>query len=304
MPTPHTSAAFGDLLDKRVTKLFYDKYKQLKDRVPDFYSMETSSDSFERWSEVGALPDFTEFGGTVTYQAQSQGYDVTATHKEFVNGFQIERALYDDDRHGVWERRPTALADAYARTRQKHGARIFNNAFSVDSYFYSHSEGVALCSNSHTTTSGASTSSGFDNLITSSLTATAVEAARIQFRGFRGDQAERISVMPNMLVIPVDLYGRAYEIVESSGKPDTGNNDANVHKGVYQIVDWEYMTDVNNWFMVDASAMKQYNIWFDRIKLEFGMAEELDTLVAKWRAYARYSSMWTDWRWILGASVS
>lgn len=304
MPTPMNTGGFGDLLDKRVTKLFVDKYKQLKDRVSDFYSMESSSDSFERWSEVGAIGDFTEFGGTVTYQSQNQGYDVTATHKEFVNGFQITRDLYDDDRHGVWERKPKALAEAYMRTRQKHAARIFNNAFSVDTYFYNHSEAVALCSNSHTTTSGASTASGFDNLVTSSLTATAVEAARIQFRGFRGDQAERISCMPDMLVIPVDLYGRAYEIIESSGKPDTANNDANVHKGAYRVVDWEYLTDTNDWYMIDQSAMKDYLIWFDRIKLEFGMAEELDTLVAKWRAYCRYSSMYRDWRWILGAQVS
>ncbi len=304
MANPMNSGAFGDLLDKRVTKLFYDKYKQLRDRIPDFYGMETSSDSFERWSEVGAIGDFTEFGGTVTYQSQYQGYDVTATHKEFVNGFQITRDLYDDDRHGVWERKPKALADSYMRTRQKHGARIFNFMDSVDSYFYSHSEGVSLCSNSHTTTSGASTASGFDNLTTASLTAAAVESARIQFRGFRGDQAERISTMPDRLIIPVDLYGRAYEIAESSGKPDTANNNANVHKGAYEIVDWEYITDTNNWFMVDTTAMKDYLIWFDRIKLEFGMAEELDTLVAKWRAYCRYSSMWRDWRWILGAAVS
>lgn len=301
---PMNTGQFWDLVDKRVTKLFADQYKQLADRIPDFYNMETSSDSFERWSEVGAIGDFTEFGGTVAYQSQNQGYDVTATHKEFVNGFQITRDLYDDDRHGIWERKPVALAEAYVRTRQKHGARIWNNAFNVDSYLYSHSEGVALCSNSHTTPSGASTAVGFDNLVTSSLTAAAVEAARIQFRGFRGDQAERISTMPDRLLIPIDLYGRAFEIVESSGKPETANNDANVHKGAYTVVDWEYITDTNDWFMIDSARMKDYLIWFDRIKLEFGMAEELDTLVAKWRAYCRYSNMWRNWRFVLGAQVS
>ena len=304
MASPMNIGQFGDLLDKRVTKLFYGRFKELKDRVSDFYSMETSSDSYERWSDVGAIGDFSEFSGTVVYQSMNQGYDVTATHKEFVNGFQITRDLYDDDRHGIWERKPTALADAYMRTRQKHAARLFTNAFGVDTYFYSHTEGVALCSNSHTTTSGASTASGFDNLVTSSLTAVAVEAARIQMRGFRGDQAERISVMPNKLVIPPDLYGRAFEIVQSSGKPDTANNDANVHKGAYEVVDWEYLSDVNDWFMLDSNLAKEWVVWFDRIKLEFGMAEELDTLVAKWRAYCRYSNLWKDWRWILGAQVS
>lgn len=285
MASPMTSGQWSDLLDKRVTVLHNNRLKQLPDRVSDFYNMGSSSDSFERSSEAGTLPDFTEFAGTVTYQSQAQGYDVTYTHKEFVNGFQIERALYDDDRHGLWEKRPKALADAYMRTRQKHGARIFNNAFSVDTYVSSNSEGVALCSDSHTTTSGASTAAGFDNKITSSLTSTAVEAARIQFRKFKGDQAERISVSPSMLLIPVDLYGRADEIVKSSQKPGTANNDHNVHDGAYKIMDWEYIDDTNDWFMIDETLMKDMLNWYDRVKLEFGQAEELDTLVAKWRAY-------------------
>ncbi|MCI0555702.1 MAG: hypothetical protein L0287_32550, partial [Anaerolineae bacterium] len=144
---------FGDLLDKRVTKIFWEDIKQLPDRVGEFYGMETSSDSFERWSSVGALPDFSEFNGSVVYNDMAQGYDVTATHLPFVNGFSITRQLYDDDRHGIWERRPSELARSYVRTRQGHAARVFNMAFSLDNKFYSNSEGVALCSDSHTTTS-------------------------------------------------------------------------------------------------------------------------------------------------------
>jgi len=34
------------------------------------------------------------------------------------------------------------------------------------------------------------------------------------------------------------------------------------------------------------------------------MAEDIDTLVAKWRGYMRYSMAWTDWRFIVGAVVS
>jgi len=304
MPTPHSVGNFGDLIDKRVTKLFYDEYKQLPDKIPAIYAVESSSDSFEKWSGVGSLPDFTQFAGSVTYQSQAQGYDVTATHVPFANGIQIERELYDDDRHGIWERRPKSLAQAAQRTRQKHAARIYNNAFSVDTFFYNNSEGVALCSDSHLTNSGVSTASGFDNLTTAALSAVAVAAARIQMRGFRGDVGERISVMPSKLVIPVDLYEIAYEIAESEGKVDSANNNANVHKGKYEVMDWEYLTDSNNWFMEDASARKNYLVWFDRIPLEFAMAEELDTLVAKWRAYMRYSFAWFDWRWVLGANVS
>jgi len=304
MAVPHSTGNFGDLIDKRVTKLFYDKYKQLPDRIADFYAIESSSDSFEKWSGVGSLGDFSQFSGTVIYQSQSQGYDTTATHVPFANGIQIERELYDDDRHGIWERRPVALAQAAQRTRQKHAARIFNNAFATDTFFYNNSEGVSLCNDSHITNSGASTAAGFDNLVTSSLSAVAVTSARIQMRGFRGDVGERLSVMPNKLIIPPDLYEIAYEIAESEGKVDSANNNANVHKGKYDVSDWEYLTDTNNWFMLDGSAQKDSLTWFDRVPLEFAMAEELDTLIAKWRAYMRYSCAWWDWRFILGGNVS
>ena len=304
MPVPHVATAFADLVDKRVTKIFYDTYDQLPSLIPTMYSMENSSDETERWSAVGALPQFQEFTGSVSYSSQSQGYDTTATHVEWANGIQIERKLYDDDRHGLWERRPSGLAISANRTREVHGARMFNLGFSVDTKFYSNTEAVALFSNSHTTTSGASTATGFDNLVTSAMSATALAAARIQMRGFRDDQAERIDVMPSMVLYPPDLYDVAFEIVESAGKPGVASNEKNVHMGKYRLVEWNYLTDTNNWFLIDESAMKQYVVWFERIPLEFAFAEEIDTIIAKWRAYMRYSNAWFDWRWGLGAQVT
>lgn len=308
MPVPHSSGNFGDLIDKRVTKLFYDELEQLPDLVGTVFSVEKSSDAYEVSSETGALDDFSEFTGTVSYGSQNQGYDVRMTPLEFTKGIQIERKLYDDDRHNIWQARPKELANAANRTRQKDAARLFNNAFSVDSKFYSHTEGVALCSDSHTTTSGASTATGFDNLITSALSAVSFSAARIQMQGFLDDIGNRYYSMPNELWIPIDLFEVAQEIVKSSGKIDTANNNINVHKDAFTIMPsengWNYMTDTNNWFLADSRLRKRFAIWYERVPLEFAMAEELDTLIAKFRAYMRYGNMYQNWRFILGASVS
>ncbi|KPK68177.1 hypothetical protein AMJ82_08935 [candidate division TA06 bacterium SM23_40] len=257
-----------------------------------------------KWSGVGTLPDFNEFTGLIEYQSQSQGYDTTATHIEFANGCQVERKLFDDDQYNVFNQRPAALGASAARTREKHAARLLNMAFSNDTYFYNNTEGVALCSNSHTTTSGASTASGFDNLGTASMTAVAVATGRIQMVGFRGDQAERISVIPNQLWYPPDLYEKAYEIINASGKVDTALNNPNVHEGKYTGHEWNFLTDSNNWFMIDSRTSARMFHWIDRIALEFGMIEDFDTLIAKFRAYMRYSIAWTDWRCICGFQVS
>lgn len=305
MATPHVSGNFGDLLDPRFQKIFHEEKPQVPSMIGTIYTMvPTNGRNNMTWSEVGTLPDIEEFNGTVGYQSSSQGYDVTMTPVEFAGGIQVQRKLFDDEQYNIMDQKPKGLRTSTDRTREKHAFRLFNNAMSVDSYFFAHSENVALCSDSHTTTSGASTATGFDNLTTSSMSAVSVASARIQMRGFRGDQAERLDVMPNELWYPTDLYEIAYEIMQAAGKVDTANNNPNVHKGKYTGYECQYMTDANNWFMCDGSLRKQYVFWQDRINPEFAMIEDFDTLVAKWRIYGRWGNAYTNWRWVLGASVS
>jgi hypothetical protein len=301
---PATSESFGDLLDPRFQMIFHGEYDELPDMVSRLYTIPpTNGREDMRWSEVGDFGDFSEFDGSVDYDSLSQGYDTTATPIEFASGFQVRRKLFDDDQYHIMDQRPANLATAANRTRQKHAARPFNNAFSVDSYFYNNTEGVAMCSASHTTTSGASTTSGFDNLSTSALSATAFASARIQMKGFRNDRGGRISTMPNELMYPVGLYETAWEIINSQGKLDTGDNNPNVHQGAYKLVEWEYL-DGSNWFLMDSGARRRSLFWIDRIPIEFAFAEDLDTLVAKWRGYMRHANAHRNWRFVLGALVS
>ena len=305
MPVPAVSVAFGDLLDPRFEEIWDSEYPQHDDMIPRLFYDEPSNGRDEmKFSSVGTMTDFEEFTGTVAYNAQFQGYDTRMIPLEFTNGFQVERKLFDDDQYNVMDAKPRALRASAFRTRQKFAARIFNLAFVNDQYFYVNSEAVPLCSDSHTTTSDASTAVGFDNRITGAMTAVAVATARRQFVQFRGDQAEIISMTPDLLLYPPDLYEQAYEIINSPSKLNTANNNPNVHQGRYQGMEWNYLSSSVNWFMIDQVMMKQYLKWTDRIPLEFGSAEEFDTFIAKWRAYMRFANCWTNWRWILGAEVA
>jgi hypothetical protein len=186
--------------------------------------------------------------------------------------------------------------------------RPFINAFSVDTYFYNNTESVAMCSNSHTTTSGASTASGFDNYVTTAMSAVSVEAARLQMSKHRNDQGLEIAINPNMLYYPIDLEETAYEITKSSGKVDSAENNVNWNKGRYTTYGDLWLStrgDSNNWFMIDEALMKRWGlIWIDRIKGEFAQTEDFDSLVGKWRAYVYWANAFLDWRFITGAEVS
>jgi hypothetical protein len=305
MAVPHISTNFGDLLDIRFQRIVHDQMPQLPDMLPELYMFEQDNGRDDmRWSSVSGYQNWPMFTGTVTYQDAAQGYDTVATHVEFASGVQVERKLFDDDQYAIMDQRPRGLATAWQRTRQTHGASMFNNAFSVDTTFYVNSEGVALCSASHTTTTGASTASGFDNYGTAALTTAAVSSARIQMVNFRDAQGNRMQVTPDEIWIPPDRYEEAYEIVSSMGKLDVATNNRNVHEGAYTIKEWNYMSDQNNWFMCDSALRRESVKWVDRVPFEFAMAEDIDTLIAKWRGYARFSFAWCDWRWVMGHQVS
>lgn len=305
MTVPAASVAFGDLLDPRFQEIWDAEYPKHDDMIPKlFRNVPSNGRADMTFSSIGTMTDFEEFTGTVTYNGNHQGYDTRVVPLEFTNGFQVERKLFDDDQYHVMDQKPRGLRASAFRTRQKFAARIFNLAFVNDQYFYVNSEAVPLCSDAHTTTSGASTAVGFDNKITGALSAVAVATARRQFVQFRGDQAEIISMTPDLLLYPPDLYEQAYEIISSPGKLNTGDNNANVHQGRYEGMEWNYLTNSANWFMIDRAMMDQYLIWTDRVDLEFGSAEEFDTYIAKWRAYMRFANAWTNWRWILGAEVA
>ena len=304
-----TATNFPDVLDARFAKIHNDRYKQLPDMIGRFYTIvgpgQTPQKQDYRTSSVGAFGDVPEFNGTITYDDVYEGYDGVITPKEYATGFQIQRKLFKDAQYGIMDAKPRGMSTAYQRTRQKHAAQTFNNGFSVDATWNNFTENLAIFSNSHTTrASGVSTATGFDNLITTAFSAVALAAAQIQMWDFRDDRGNRMTINPTAIIHPNALYDLVWEVIKSSGKPDVSTNNANVHEGAYTGIRWEYLTDTNNWFLVDEVMMKDSLTWFDREADEFAMVEDFDTLVGKWRLYARYGHGHSDWRWGLGAQVS
>lgn len=301
-----TSSSFGSVRDARFKKIFYDRYAQIPSMLKTFYDFDDlgPEKTQTRYGGVGAFSNFTEYNGSANYDDLYPDYEHILTHRAFTKFFSVERTLFDDDLHHIFDQKPKGMATAAARSREEHGARPFNLAFGVDAYFVNASEGVALCSNSHTTNSGASTATGFDNLTTAPFSATSLEAIRIQMIDLRDDRGNRIALSPDTIIHPPALYGRVHEVVKSEGKPESALNDSNVHHNQYEGIEWQYLTDVNNYFVVNKTAMKDHMKWLDRIPLEFGWVEDFEGFLAKYRAYMRYSCGPIGWRWLVGALVS
>jgi len=267
------SENFGYLLDPGLRKIFMDEVGQPGDMVSKLFSIEKSNKATEYDLGIGGLGDLEEFTGTIGYSDFEQQYRVSYTHREWVKGIKIERKLVDDDLYNVINSRPKALAMTTRRTREKHGASLFNNAFNTS--VASGGDALALCSTAHTYV-GTSTTVG--NSGTTALSATAVEATRILGMALTDETDNLIDVMYDTIIVPPNLEETANIIVKTDKQVGSDYNDINFNKGRYNVIVWPRLTDTNNWFMVDSKYMKLYLKWFDRISPEFNKDKDFDTL--------------------------
>jgi phage major head subunit gpT-like protein len=293
------SENFSYLLDPGLRKIFMDEFG-LPGMVADqLYSKEKSSKAVEYDLGVGGLGDLEEFTGTIPYGDFSQQYRTSYTHKEWVKGIKVERRLVDDDLYNVINKRPAQLALVARRTREKHAASLFNNAFSTT--VFSGGDALPLCDDSHTAVGTTTTQ---DNDGTTALSATALEATRLLMMDFLDETDNLINVMPDTILVPKDLEETAYQITKSDKVPFEQSNTANFNTGRYRVIVWNYLTDTNNWFLIDSHYMKLFLKWFDRIPQEFNKDKDFDTYISKWSTYGRYSYGFSDWKWIYGHTVS
>jgi hypothetical protein len=188
------------------------------------------------------------------------------------------------------------------RKREKDAAGVFNNAFTASGY--NGGDGVSLCDGSHPySPSNASTQ---DNEGTTALSYQAIVDTRELMRAFEDDRGELVQVNPDTLLVPPELEEEGFAIMRTMNKVDTADYHANfVASKLTNLIVWDYLTDANNWFLIDSRLAKLYLNWFDRVPLEFEMDPTSDfRLEARFRGYMRYSYGWSDWRWVYGHTVT
>ncbi len=299
---------FSRLLDKRLTDVWEQSLKDLKPMRNQFFTTAKSDSAFEEFFyTTGLVGDIPEFNGALTYGALYPGFHKKIEHKEYAYALQAQRKLIDDKKWGVLDDRARYLAEAYERTREKQAVRLFTQATSTAFDFMTSEEGKPLCSSTHLTKTGVSTSSGFDNTYSSALSPTALAAARLKARLFKQDNGERYEGWTNIgLVVPDALADYANEISGSDKKPDTANNNINPQYKRYQVIPYMRLddSDTNDWYLIDLDAIKRNAVWYDRIAPEYKNTVDFDTYVFLQAVYGRFSYGFKDWRWILKSTVS
>ena len=309
MTTPMISEQWPRYVLPIIRKEWFQKMSSIVAPVSQLFRIETSTQAVEYSEGIGDFGLVPEYNSStpegkpaaIQYDSFNPLYEKTFTHIEYALGTSVERKLWDDNRLGNIRQRARSLGNAFGTTIATQRAGLFNNAFAT----VLGPDGVVLCSASHPNRpSDAATV--YSNLGTSALSYASVVATIQAGKRQKDDRGNPLPTVYRLLVVPIELEATAYEITNAINKPGTADNDANFlgSQGLQVLVD-PYITDSNNWFMVDPSKAKEHLMWFWRFQPELAIDPSSDyNLVARYRGYMRHSFGWDDWRWVYGHNVT
>lgn len=300
MTSPINTGSFSKALWPGINAWWGKAYTEHQTEYDKLFTQYTSRKAFEEdvsVSSFGLAPIKTE-GKGISYDAEQQGFITRYTHVTYALGFIITKEMFDDDQYDiVGERRARGLAFSMRQTKENVAANVYNRAF--NSAFVG-GDGKELLATDHPNVAGGT----YANELTTAadLSEAALEQACIDLMKFTNDRGLKISVMPNTLIIPVDLVFEAEKILGTEYEVGTPNNTINVVRKKFPggLVVNHYLTDTDAWFIRTNApdGMKH----FERQAVNFSEDNEWESRNAKFAAYERYSFGWTDPKGLFGSA--
>lgn len=302
--TTHQEKDFSELLEPKLRKIFYETYDEVPEQYSTIFNVLNSTKAVETDYHLGAMRPWEEFSTPLTtvadgtnmpsiqYQKIHAGNKVEYIHHEFAAGFMVERKYMDDEQHQIVEKMTKDLSRAGRNKVESDAATFLNGMFTVNGY-----DGVPLISKEHPLIDKAGTKCS--NIIYSKTFDSATIQKAITLGKKQLDNAGKlIQLKFDTIVVPPALEWKANEILNSTLKAGTNNNDKNVLTGMLKVVVCDFLSSDTAWFLLDSKRHQLNFFW--RVKAEFGKEKDFDTLVSKYSGYMRYSCGCSDFRGIVG----
>jgi len=260
--------AFATLIDERYREVIDKELSDQRDYIPRLCTVRDSDRATERISSVGEAQQWGAFTGSIDYDRFYEQYASVATHREFSQGMNITRRMYESDLTGILKRadRFRKIVRSGLITRQTHAATIFNSATSINTTFWESTEPVPLISAAHQTrTPGVSVASGFSNYLVGAFGPTTYRAARILMRRFRNDRGDLTDIVGDELWTSIENEPRALEILRTPRGLDTAFGNVNPEQDTAELIIWNRLTNVNASYLVNKNLREESCIWWDWI---------------------------------------
>ena len=310
--------SFSQLMQTGLRKLYLET-EQLEQREEEFthiFNVETSTKQYEqdvKMAGMGPLQEKPEASATA-YSDMIQGGTVRYLHLTYALAALTSKELMDDDQYGVIKKIPGALARSTRFTRESVAFAILNQGFSNT---VTTTDGVSLFNNEHPLLGGVAATNlgpGLQNVVSAAGTYPnrpptdldfsigALQLATAYFDRLVDSQGMPVALKPKYVVIPTELKFLAREILGSSGKPGTSDNDINSMLAEdYEYISPHYLTGATPWYLLCEKKQHQLNV-FIREAPNTSFDDDFDTDGIRQKTRTRMSAGATDWYGTFGSN--
>jgi len=187
------------------------------------------------------------------------------------------------------------LMSAVQYDQEVAGFGLLNNGFGTTNTGF---DGLALFSTAHTRLDGGSTQANrpsSDN----ALALAALHDAVIAFEKFVGERGRPQIIIPQTLVIPPDLRFVARELLGSTQKPGSADNDINALRDAgltAKVV--HYLTSTTAWFLLGDNHDLN---WLWKFRPQSGSETDFETEDIKRKVRQAYATGFGEWRGTYGS---
>ena len=297
-----TIAQAVDTLDANLKEIWLDSgmASEKKEEYSAVFNVLTSEKQTERdsyMSGFGAMPAKSE-GVAATYDTLYAGIKEEYQHITYALGYEITEEAVEDNLYSpqTFDQLPSALDESAKETIETVSFNVFNNGFSTNGF-----DGTTLFSTAHPTLDGGTISNRPATHV--DLSVTSLTAAVTAFEKYTGERGLKRPSKPEMLLIPVDLWNIAEELLKSDYKPYTGNNEVNALRSrALRYFDSKYLTDTDAWFLLSGKSGHKLKFYW-RVKLgALRRGNDFDTTNLKHLARMRFSVGYSHWMGTYGTS--
>ena len=247
---------------------------------------------------LGSMPSKPE-GSAFVLDAPNLENNKSATAVPYGLAVEFTFEAWEDELYGVFRDMAAELARSSRNRLEVDAHTVLNNAFSTS--FVGFNAGESLCSTTHTSPTTGTVQANRPNPDVG-FSISGLQAGYLAFHNLLNDRdLPQVMYGTMVIVAPFNLWA-ARDILGSSGKPFTADNEANnlVPEGTTYMID-HYLTTNTNWFLTAPKGQHCMNFGI-RTSPIFDSWDDPWTKSAVFSVYQRHISWFTDWRGVYGSS--
>lgn len=213
-----------------------------------------STTDSETYAWLGDIPGMREWVGDREIQNLT-GSDYTIKNKDFELTVGVDRNAIEDDKIGLYKPSIQMLGESAAMHPDELVYALLASGFTAKCY-----DGKAFFATDHAVGKNA-----VSNKITDKLSLEAYITARAMMRNYKNSKGRSLALVPNLLVVPPALEGKAREILVA----EFINGTKNTMQGTADLHVEPRLTSDTAWFLLDTSRPIKPLIYQQRKKAKF-----------------------------------